>query len=54
MLVTPDTECAAENAKCQVQMTVIEHFLMHFSLKFQSAVLHTRHLILMPYVNNAL
>ena len=54
MLVTPDTQCAAENSKCQVQMTAIECFLMRFSLKFQYAALHTRHLILTPYVNNAL
>ena len=53
-LVTPDTQCAPENAKCPVQMTVSEYFLMHFSLKFQYAALHTRYLILTPYVNNAL
>jgi len=51
MLFTPDMQCAAENAKCQAHMTAIECFLMQFSLKFQSAVLHTRYLILMPYVN---
>ena len=51
MLVTPDMQCAAENAKFQVQMAAIECFLMQYSLKFQSAALHTRHLILMPYVN---
>jgi len=54
MLVTPDMQCAAENARCQVQLTAIECFLMRFSLKLQSAALHTRHLILTLYVNNAL
>lgn len=48
MSVIPDTQFAAENARCQVQMTAIECFLMRFSPKFQSAVLHTRHLILAP------